>query len=103
MVDQRLRLGDELFGIHLFVRDIAAQPHQLLLAFEQAQAKALLGIFDILLDGLLLTVDFLNAQVTESRHHSGQKQRHRQQGAQRDESVLPGGRLFAPPVPPPRQ
>ena len=89
LVDQRLSLRNEFFGINLLVGDIAANAHQLLLSFQQAQPKPLLGVFNIPFDGLLLAVDFLDPQVTECSNHGRQKQHHGQQRPERDEAVLP--------------
>ena len=89
LIDQGFGLQDEAFRIDLFVGDIPANPHELLLPLEQAQAQPLLRVLHIALDGLLLAVNFFNAQVAERRNDGGKKQHHRQQRPQRDEAVLP--------------
>ena len=81
----------EFLGVHFLVGDVARQAHQLFLAFQQAQAQALLGVFHVALDGLLLAVDLLQAQVAEGGHDGGQEQQHGHQRRQHGEAVLARG------------
>jgi hypothetical protein len=89
-------------GIHLLVGDVARQAHQLLLAFQQAQAHPLLGVFHVALDRFLFAFDLLQPQVPEGRHDGGQKQQHRRQRRQHGKAVLAvaiGCATTAPPRP----
>ena len=58
--------------------------------FQQTQAQALLGIFDIAGNGLLLAVNFFNPKVAKSGNDSRQKQNDRKKRPEGDEAVLPG-------------
>jgi len=69
----------------------------------RAQAQALLGVLHIPRNGLLLAVDLFNAKVAKCRNHGGQKKHYGQQRAKGDETVLPRGRLHAPPAAPQTQ
>jgi hypothetical protein len=73
LVDQRFGLGDEFLGVDFLVGDVAAYPHELLLPLQQPQSQALLRVFHVALDGLLLAVDFLDAQIAEGGDHGGQE------------------------------
>ena len=56
------------FGLaQVVVADVARNAHQLLLALQQAQAHALLGIFHVAVQRFLLAVYLLHAQVPEGR------------------------------------
>ena len=70
--DHRLGAHHEFVRIDLLVGDVARHPHQLLLPFQQAQAHALLRVFDVALDRFLLAVHFLEPQVPEGRNDGGQ-------------------------------
>ena len=62
-----------------------------LLALEQAQAHALLGILDIAFDGLGFPLLFLEAQVREGGDDGRQEKHHGDQWRQRRVAVLSGG------------
>jgi hypothetical protein len=79
--------------------DLARDAHELFLVLDQAQADLLLGDLGVALDGLLLTLEFLIAQVPERGNDGCQKQQHRDQRAERGVAVLAGGRLAQPPAP----
>ena len=102
LADQRFRATDEFRSVDFVIRGIAGDAHQLLLAFEQAQPKALLGVFDIAPDRLLLTPDFLGPQIPESRDDGSQEQQDGGQRGQHGQRVLQRWSLPAPPPPPPR-
>ncbi len=98
---QGLGAAHELLGVHFLVRDIAGQPHQLLLPLEQAQAHALLGVLQVALDGFLFALDLFHTKVAKGRDDRGQEQHHGSQWRQHCKAVLPGWRLHSPPAPPP--
>ena len=77
---QGLGPAGELRGHHLAVGNVARQPHQLLLALQQAQAQALLGVFDVALERFLLAAHLLQTQIAEGREDDHHEQQHRQQG-----------------------
>ena len=99
----RLGAAHEFFRVHLLVGDVAGDAHQLFLALQQAQPHALLGVLDVALDGFLLAVHLLQAQVPERRDDGGEEQQHRRQRRQHREAVLAHGRLAAPPAAPPER
>ena len=103
LVDQRFGLQNKFVRIDFLVRNVPRNAHQLLLPLQQPQAQPLLGIFNVAREGLLLTVYFFKAQIAKSRHHGSQEKHDGQQGAERDEAVLPRRRLPAPPTSPPCQ
>ena len=79
----------ELQGRHLAVGQLARQPHQLLLALQQAQTQALLAVFHVTLDRFLLAPGFLQPQVPERGHDGRQEQQHGRQRRQLGDRVLP--------------
>jgi hypothetical protein len=95
---QRLGPDLEFLGIQVAVGDVARDAHQLLLAFEQAQAQALLRVFDIAAHGLVFAVNFLEPQVTESRDDRCQEQQHRSQRREHGKTVLAVWIEMPPPV-----
>ena len=64
---------------------------------EQAQAQALLRIFDIAPNGFLLSVDFFQPEVRKSHDDGSQEQQHSGQGRQHGKAVLPLRRQVPPP------
>ena len=101
--DQGFGATLEVVCIDLMVGEFAADAHQLLLALQQAQAQALLRVFDIALDSLLFAVDFFQPQIAKGSHDGGQKQQHSCQRRQHGKAVLALRRLASPPAPPARQ
>jgi hypothetical protein len=96
---QRLGAAVELRRQHLAVGDVARQAHHLLLALQQAQAQALLGVFDVALERLLLAARLLDAQVAEHRQDDHHEQQHRQQRRHVHPAVGAQQRPAVPPVP----
>jgi hypothetical protein len=103
LADQRLGAAGELDRVDLAVGGIARDAHQLLLAFQQAQAHALLRVFDVAAHRLLLALDFLGAQVPEGRDDGGKKKKHGRHRREHGDGVLQHRRLPAPPAAPPGQ
>jgi hypothetical protein len=99
--DHRFGATHEFLRVHLLVGDVARHPHQLLLPLQQAQAHALLRVFDVALDRLLLAVHLLQPQVPEGGNDGGEEQEHGRQRREHRVAVLARGRLPAPPVAPP--
>ncbi|MCY1377287.1 hypothetical protein D9M69_648510 [compost metagenome] len=73
LADQGFGLERELLGGDFLVVHLARQAHQLFLALQQAQAQALLRVLHIAGDRLLLTLQFLVAQVGDG-HRDGREE-----------------------------
>ena len=99
--DQRFAAARKVAPTQLLVGDVARHAHQLLLAFEQAQAHALLGVFDIAAQCFLFALHFLHAQIPERDHDGRKKHQHRGQRRERGKTILSRGRQTAPPAAPP--
>ena len=99
----RLRAAHEFFGIDFLVGDVARQAHELLLAFEQAQAYTLLRVFDVAAHGFVLAVHFFEAQIPERHCDRGEEQHDRSDGCEHREAILAQRRLAAPPAAPPKR
>ena len=91
----------ELGSANVSGSQVTGQQHDLFLAFQQTQAHALLGVFHIALQGLVVAVDFLRAQIPESGHDCSHEQGNGNQRCQCGQTVLSGGGEAAPPGTPP--
>ena len=91
LVDQRFGPTLELLGVHFAVAQFARHAHELLLALQEAQPQLLLGVFKIVAQRLLLTVNFFHPQVGEHDHDDCQEQEHRHQRRQHGVTVLAVG------------
>jgi hypothetical protein len=77
--------------------DLARDANQLLLVFYQAQSNLRLCDLAVTLDGLLLTLEFLIAQVPERQDDRSKKKYDGDKRSERGEAVLTRRRLPAPP------
>ncbi len=78
--------------------ELARDPRQLLVVFDQAQAHLLLRDLGVASHRLLLAIEFLVAQVPERGDDGGQEEQHREQRAERRVTVLVRCRLAPPPA-----
>ena len=88
LVHHRFGAQVELLQAEFAVRDVTGNAHELFLPLQQAQAQPLLGVLDIPLHGLLLAIDFLQAQIPERRNDRSQEKQDSRQGRQHREPVL---------------
>ena len=92
-------LQHELLDRERLEIDVASQPLQVLLVFDETQAQLLLHDFGVSLDRFLLPLQFLIAQIPEGRNDHDQEKQHRHQRPQGRIAVLLTGALLAPPAP----
>ncbi len=87
--DQGLCPTRKVFHRELTDGHFARNAHELFLALQQAQAQALLGVFNIALDSLLLAVNFFQSQVNKRGDDGGQKKEHGGKWCNHGKPVLP--------------
>ncbi len=103
LAHQRFGAAGELDRVYLAVGGIARDAHQLLLAFQQPQPQALLGVLDVAAHRFLLALDLLGAQVPEGGDDRREEQQHGGHRGQHRDGVLQHRGLAAPPAAPPGQ
>ena len=65
LIDDDLGPTNKLLAIEIPVGNFTGDPHQLFLAFQQAQAKTLLRVFHVAFDGFLFPVHFFQVQISK--------------------------------------
>jgi hypothetical protein len=91
LADQGFGPAHKLGVIHVLIGQVARNAHQLFLAFQQAQAHALLGVFHVALEGFVFALHLLGPQIPEGCHDGRHEQQHGRQGRQRRKPILAGG------------
>ena len=91
LVDQVGCAEFEFRNIQLSGTDFLRDAADLLLPLQEPQAQALLGVFDIALNGFLLAVHLFEPQVAQGGNDGRKKQHHSGQRGQHGDPVLAVG------------